>query len=339
MCKACKTECPSSVDMAKLKAEFLHLYYKGRLRPPGHHLMGAIHLVNRLGSFAAPLVNWVQSRPLVRWLMEATAGIDRRRSLPLLHRDHFRKWFAQRPAGRGRRVLLMADCFTNYNEPAIGQAAVRVLERAGFKVELAPMQCCGRALISKGFLPAARKLAESQLPLLAERVADGTPLLGLEPSCLLTLVDEWPELVPGDAARRVAEAAELADVWLAREVKAHRCELPLRPRTEKCVLHGHCHQKALGRAAGSAAALRLVPELDVNVLDTGCCGMAGSFGYEKEHFDLSARVAELSLLPALREATDATVAAPGTSCRHQIKDLAGRRALHPFEVLAEQIEG
>jgi Fe-S oxidoreductase len=192
-------------------------------------------------------------------------------------------------------------------------------------------------MISKGFLGQAKQLVQSQLPALAERVADGTPLLGLEPSCLLTLADEWPELVPGDAAKRVAAAAELADVWLAKQVKEGRCELPLWSRSEPCVLHGHCHQKALGRAAGSAAALTLVPQLKLDVLDTGCCGMAGSFGYEKEHFELSVKVAELSLLPALRDAPDAVVVAPGTSCRHQVKDLTGRHAVHPMELLAEQL--
>jgi Fe-S oxidoreductase len=160
----------------------------------------------------------------------------------------------------------------------------------------------------------------------------------LEPSCLLTLADEWPELVPGADARRVADAARLADAWLAEQVKVGRCLLHLKAGPGKVLLHGHCHQKALVGAAGTAAALRLVPGLEVNVLDTGCCGMAGSFGFEKEHFDLSVQVAELSLLPALRAAPGATIVAPGTSCRHQIKDLDGRRALHPLEVIAGQLE-
>jgi Fe-S oxidoreductase len=160
----------------------------------------------------------------------------------------------------------------------------------------------------------------------------------MEPSCLLTLADEWTELLPGPETKQIAAAAELADTWLARQVQAGSCQLALKPRPEKCVLHGHCHQKALRGAGGSAAALRLVPELDVKLLDTGCCGMAGSFGFEAEHFDLSVKIAELSLLPALRDAPEALVAAPGTSCRHQIKDLAQRQARHPLEVLAEQVE-
>jgi FAD/FMN-containing dehydrogenase/Fe-S oxidoreductase len=349
MCKACKSECPANVDMAKLKAEFLEHYYEGRLRPFGQYLMANIHRLNRLGAPVAPLVNWLQTRRSLRWLLEKTSSLDRRRSLPPLHADHLRRWFDKRPptpapppsggggAGVGGRVLLLDDCFTTFNEPEVGRAAVRVLEAAGCAVELAGLTCCGRPMISKGFLRQARDLIAAQLPGLARRVADGTPLLGLEPSCLLTLADEWPELVPGADAQRVADAARLADGWLGEQVKAGRCSLNLKELPGPVLVHGHCHQKALVGTGGTAAALRLVPGLAVNVLDTGCCGMAGSFGFEKEHYDLSVRVAELSLLPALRADPGATVVAPGTSCRHQIKDLDGRRALHPLEVIAGQL--
>jgi FAD/FMN-containing dehydrogenase/Fe-S oxidoreductase len=349
MCKACKSECPANVDMAKLKAEFLEHYYEGRMRPLGQYLMANIHLLNRLGAPAAPLVNWLQARRPVRWLLEKTAGLDRRRSLPPLHAGHLRRWFGRRPptptppppvgggVGVGGRVLLLDDCFTTFNEPDVGRAAVRVLEAAGCAVELAGLVCCGRPMISKGFVRQARDLVAAQLPALARRVADGTPLLGLEPSCLLTLADEWPELVPGDDARVVAGAARLADDWLAGQAKAGRGVLNLKEMPGPVLLHGHCHQKALVGTGGTAAALRLVPGLAVSVLDTGCCGMAGSFGFEKEHYDLSVKVAELSLLPALRADPRATVVAPGTSCRHQIKDLDGRHALHPLEVIAGQL--
>jgi FAD/FMN-containing dehydrogenase/Fe-S oxidoreductase len=345
MCKACKSECPSNVDMAKLKAEFLNCYYQDRPRPLGHRLMANIHRLNRLGAPFAGLVNRVQQNRLFRWLLEKAAGIDRRRSLPPLHSDHFRRWFTrhqkQSKAARNGavRVVLLDDCFNTYNEPEVAQAAVRVLEAAGRTVELANLVCCGRPMISKGLLPQARQLVQQQAPLLAARVGDDTPLLGLEPSCLLTLSDEWPELVPGPDTARVAKAARLADGWLAEQVQAGGVKLPLKPRAETCVIHGHCHQKALVGTRGTAAALRLVPELQVEVLETGCCGMAGSFGFEREHFDVSVAVAELDLLPALKTRPDAVVAAPGTSCRHQIKDLAERRAWHPLEVIAAQLEG
>jgi Fe-S oxidoreductase len=230
-------------------------------------------------------------------------------------------------------VLLLDDCFTTFNEPEIGKAAVRVLEHAGYSIELAGLTCCCRPMISKGFLSQARELIQKQAPSLARRIADGTPILGLEPSCLLTLADEWPELVPGPETQLIAAAAELADGWLARQAKLGHCELKLKSLPEKCLVHGHCHQKALVGIGGTKAALDLVPDLKAVTLDTGCCGMAGSFGFEKEHYDLSVAIANLSLMPELDKDPDALVVAPGTSCRHQIKDLAGRRALHPLEVL------
>jgi FAD/FMN-containing dehydrogenase/Fe-S oxidoreductase len=341
MCKACKAECPSNVDMAKLKAEFLQAYYEGRPRPVGHWLMAHIFQLNRLGAWAAPILNRLQRAPFLRRLVEATTGIDRRRSLPPLHARHFRRWFAKRRArtvqGPTCKVLLLDDCFNTYNEPQIAQAAVRVLEEAGCTVELAGLVCCGRPLISKGYLSEAQALVHQQAPRLANRLRDGTPLLGLEPSCLLTLADEWRELHPGPETDRIAEAAALADGWLAAEVKAGRCTLPLQARRERCVLHPHCHQRALVGATGSADALRLIPDLEVTVLDAGCCGMAGSFGFEKEHYDLSMQIAKLGILPALAETPEATIIAPGTSCRHQIRDLAQRRALHPLEMLAGQL--
>jgi FAD/FMN-containing dehydrogenase/Fe-S oxidoreductase len=357
MCKACKAECPSNVDLAKLKAEFLHHYYQDKRRPLGHVLMAHVYRTNRLGAPLAPLVNWLQGRRLLRWLLEKAAGIDRRRSLPPLHADHFRRWFFGRMKDEGRRmnqnsrvhpsssilhpspVVLLDDCFTTYNEPDIGRAAVRVLEAAGCRVELAGLTCCTRPLISKGFLGEARALIRAQAPALARRLAGGTPVLGLEPSCLLTLADEWPELVPGPDTQRVAAAAELADAWLARRLEAGGAALNLRPWAGQCLLHGHCHQKALRGTGGTAALLRRVPGMELTVLDAGCCGMAGSFGFEKEHYDLSAQIAGLALLPALAAAPEAAVVAPGTSCRHQIKDLAGRRALHPLELVADAMAG
>src|SRR5262249_24372793 len=196
-------------------------------------------------------------------------------------------------AGRYGRVLLLDDCFTTFNEPAIGRAAVEVLEQAGYRVELAALVCCCRPMISKGFLLQARTLVHEQAPHLSRRLAEGIPILGLEASCILTLADECPELVPGLDTKRIAAAADLADAWLARQVEAGKGDLDLKSRREKCLLHGHCLQKALRGVGGSAGLLRLVPELDVNVLDSGCCGMAGSFGYEKEHYDLSVQIANL----------------------------------------------
>lgn len=341
MCKACKSECPSNVDMAKLKAEFLHFYHQGRLRSPGEWGMAFLHRVYQVGALAAPLANWLASKPLVRWLLEKTAGIDRRRSLPKLHGDTFRQWFARhRPgpdSGRAGKVLLLDDCFTTFNEPEIGQAAVEVLEAAGYRVELAGLACCGRPMISKGFLPQARDLVHDQIPALTRRLRGCQAIVGLEPSCLLTLVDEWPDLVPSAAVRRIASASHLLDGWLASQCAAGIGRLELTASPSRCVIHGHCHQKALVGADGTRAALQMVPDLQVEVLNTGCCGMAGSFGYEKKHYDVSVAVANLELLPALEAEAEATVVAPGTSCRHQIRDLTGREAQHPIQVLADRL--
>jgi FAD/FMN-containing dehydrogenase/Fe-S oxidoreductase len=341
MCKACKSECPSNVDMAKLKAEFLQFYWEGRYRPIGNRLMADVYRFNALGAPFAGIINRLQENRLYRWVLEKLAGIDRRRSLPPLCADHFRQWFGRRPANgqpnpNGRPVLLLDDCFTTFNEPEIGKAAVRLLEAGGCKIDLAGLTCCARPLISKGYLAEARRLIKAQAPALAARITDGRPILGLEPSCLLTLADEWPELVPGLETKQIARAAHLADGWLATEGQG--AALALRPRKETCVLHGHCHQKALVGTAGSVGALRLIPDLDVRVLDTGCCGMAGSFGFECEHYDMSVKVANLELLPSLKAQPEALVAAPGTSCRHQIKDLAERRAWHPLEIVAGQLD-
>ncbi len=335
-CKACKSECPSNVDMAKLKAEFLQAYYSKRMRPLGHLLVKNVHTLSPLGAKWAGFGNWLARRPWVRRAMESMAGFDRRRSLPELHRDHLRNWFPRRQIAKpetANRVVLLDDCFTTFQEPRIGRAAVTLLERAGFKVELAGI-CCGRAMISKGFLTEARLLAREGIGKLDRFAAAGVPILGLEPSCLLTLADEWPDLVPGAAAKRVAAASELAEGWLARQVRDSALSLDLSQKGGRVLFHGHCHQKALVGVQGSVDALKLAPGLDVTVLDAGCCGMAGSFGYEKEHYDVSVAIANLALIPALKAEPTATVVATGTSCRHQIRDLTGRIARHPLELLA-----
>jgi FAD/FMN-containing dehydrogenase/Fe-S oxidoreductase len=361
-CKACKSECPSNVDVAKLKAEFLQAYYARRARPLGHLAAKHIHRLSPLASRFAGLNNWLARRKWVRGAMEGLAGIDRRRSLPEWHRDNFRRWFFGRMKAEGRRmkeerkppdasvrpssfnlhpsqhVVLLDDCFTTFQEPSIGRAAVTLLERAGYAVELAGV-CCGRAMLSKGFLTDARRLARDGIAKLDRFAAAGVPILGLEPSCILSLADEWPELVPGPAAKRVAAAAELADGWLARQVRDNGLSLDVAPRPGAAVLHPHCHQKALVGPKGTVEALKLAGGLDVTVLDAGCCGMAGMFGYEKEHYGVSVKIANLELVPAVNAHPAATVIATGTSCRHQIRDLTGRVALHPLEVLAGEVPG
>jgi Fe-S oxidoreductase len=379
MCKACKAECPSNVDLAKLKSEFLQLYHKVHARPMDHWLLSRQHHWMPAVARFAPLVNRLSSNWMARWLLDRLVGVDRRRSLPQVHSDHFRRWFAdhsrlmsagsRRTAAVNNRpnVLLLDDCFTTFQEPQIGKAAVVVLERAGIGVELtsdlvatagrddryrrAPRHrasfsagfrraapfCCGRTLISKGFLREARHLVQTQAPLLAARIDPDVVILGLEPSCLLTLVDEWPELWPSPETRRIVQAAHLAESWLAAQVSVGRCRIELLPHPGVCVFHGHCHQKALVGIDGSRAALQLIPDLRAEALDAGCCGMAGWFGYEKQHYDLSVAIARQELVPALKRFPGAVVAATGTSCRHQIRDLTGRTAYHPLELIAARL--
>jgi FAD/FMN-containing dehydrogenase/Fe-S oxidoreductase len=335
-CKACKTECPSNVDMAKLKAEYLYQKYKSRSFPTGHILLANIFRLNPIGSATAPLANWTLRQPAFKWLLEKVAGIDRRRTLPTFARDHLRRWFRARPidprAGARGRVVLLDDCFSTYNDPDVGRAAVRVLEAAGYRVELAGLRCCGRPAFSKGLLPLARDLARENVRRLAPLAAAGVPIVGCEPSCLLTLVDEYRDLRLGADADLVASASRLVDAFVAD------AGLPLRPRPGRALVHGHCQQKALVGTAGTVTALRCIPYLEVEELDSGCCGMAGSFGYERGHFEVSAALARRVLIPAAAADPGATLVAPGFSCRSQVHGLAGLDALHPVELLAAQLE-
>jgi Fe-S oxidoreductase len=340
-CKACKTECPSNVDMAKLKAEVLHQVYKGRPAPIGTMLMGHIHRLNPIGSATAPLANWTLKQPAFRWLLEVVAGIDRRRTLPAFAADNLRRWFGKHVpdprAGTRGPVLFMDDCFTTYNNPEVGRAAVRVLEAAGYRVELAGLACCGRPAISKGLLPLGRDLARENVRKLAPHARKGTPIVGCEPSCLLTLVDEYRDFRLGPDADLVARSAYLVDAFVADP--AFVPSLPLNPLAQRVLLHGHCQQKALVGTAGTVAALRRVPGLEVKELDSGCCGMAGSFGYEHGHYDLSVALANRVILPAVKADPEAQLVAPGFSCRSQVHGLAGFTPRHPIEVIAGQLDG
>jgi len=339
-CKACKTECPSNVDMAKLKAEYLHQKYKTRPVPLGSLLMAHIHQLSRLGSATAPLANATLKNPAFHWLLEKVAGIDRRRTLPTFAFDNLRRWFRRHEpdprAGTRGVVVLMDDCFTTYNNPQVGRAAVRVLEAGGYRVELAGLPCCGRPAISKGLLTLGRGLARENVARLVARARAKVPILGCEPSCLLTLVDEYRDFRLGPDADLVASATRLVDSFVAD--RSAMPDLPLKAESSRVLLHGHCQQKALVGTAGTVAALRRVEGLEVKELDSGCCGMAGSFGYELGHYEMSKALAERVLLPAARAEPEARLVAPGFSCRSQVHGLAGIDALHPIEVIAARLE-
>jgi FAD/FMN-containing dehydrogenase/Fe-S oxidoreductase len=338
-CKACKAECPANVDMAKLKYEFLSHYHAVNGLPLRNRLFGHVAALSRLGAPVAPLANWLSALGAGRWLLERLVGIDRRRPLPALARETFTAWFRRRPAPaaapRGE-VVLFHDTFVTYHQPEIGRAAVAVLEAAGYRVRLVDRRCCGRPLISKGMLRQARDHAAWNVARLQPWASRGVAIVGLEPSCLLTLRDEYVDLLRTDEARAVAAQSLLLEEFLARE-RSRGLHLAFASSPGRALLHGHCHQKAMVGTGPTLAALRWAG-LDVEEIDSGCCGMAGSFGFEREHYDVSVRLGERRLAPAVRAADlDVEVIAPGVSCRQQIAHLAGRRARHPAEVLGERL--
>ncbi len=335
-CKGCKAECPSNVDMAKLKYEFLHHYYQANGLPLRNRLFGHIAKVNAAGARMAGLVNWISGLAPSRWLLERFVGIDRRRPLPRLAAQTFTDWFSARPVPAGAprgEVVLFHDTFVTYNVPEIGRAAVSLLETAGYRVVLVDRKCCGRPLISKGLLAEAKANAAWNVDRLLPYAARGVAIVGLEPSCLLTLRDESVDLLRTDAARTVARQSFLLEEFLLRE-RAKGLELPFGKNGRSALLHSHCHQKALVGTAPTVAVLKWAG-YEVSEVDSGCCGMAGSFGFEREHYDISVVLGNRRLAPAVKAAAaDTVVVAPGMSCRQQIDHLTGRRARHPAEALS-----
>lgn len=351
-CKACKSECPSNVDIARLKAEYTAQRYRARGGAPvSAKVMGHIRALNRLGAMAPGIANWVNRTGIVKAALKRTMKIDPRRSVPRFARPLSRAFsHAERevPAKGDARpaVAIFGDCFSMYNEPEIGRAAKRVLEAFGYRVLLPRHGCCGRAMISMGLLPEAMETADATLADLREWVKSEAvrAIVFLEPSCLSAIKDDWLQLKM--QAPHVERAALATKCWLVEEFLDRAWEEhPRRPEFSRAgagvLLHGHCHQKALWGVATSANLLRRVVGERLEVLDTGCCGMAGSFGFTTDRFDLSQKIGELALFPTARRAMEdgASVAAPGTSCRHQLHDGVGMRAWHPVEVVARLLKG
>jgi FAD/FMN-containing dehydrogenase/Fe-S oxidoreductase len=347
-CKGCKRECPTGVDMAAMKIEFLHQYHRTHARSLHDRLVAHLPRYARAAARLAPLLNLRDRVPGLAALSEAVAGFAAKRTLPKWRRDYFRASeigdaVAASP-GAKREVVLFADTFNTYFEPENLRAALAVLRAGGYTVHAAQARdgralCCGRTYLATGMIEAARAEAQRVLESLGPFVARGVPVVGLEPSCILGLRDELTKLCPGSASAALARAALTFEEFLCREVEAGRWTRTFRrtPYT-RAVVHGHCHQKAFGAMPAVLTALKLVPDLSVELVATSCCGMAGSFGYRPEHQDVSRRMAEAALLPAVRGAEpDAVIVADGTSCRHQIRDGAQRDAVHVARVLAAAI--
>jgi Fe-S oxidoreductase len=346
-CKGCKRECPTGVDMAAMKIEFLHQYHRHHPRSLRDKLVAHLPRYARTAATLAPLLNLRDRVPGLAKLSEAIAGFAARRTLPKWRRDYFRgasELPAATPQSVPKEAVLFADTFNTYFEPDNLRAAVKVLTAAGYTLHTPTSSrgrpvCCGRTYLATGMIEEARATARELLETLAPFVARGVPIVGLEPSCVLGLRDELRNLVPGDQSAALATAALTFEEFVVRENAAGRWSLAFKPsRYTRALVHGHCHQKAFGVMPAVQAALNMVPGLMVELIPSSCCGMAGSFGYEAEHVDVSLRMAEAGLLPAVR-AADATTAivADGTSCRHQIHDGAQRNAMHVATLLADAV--
>lgn len=338
-CKACKAECPSSVDMAKIKTEFLAQYYAKNGVPLKARLFGHIATISRWSSgWVAPLVNWGMDLGVSKMVMEKVAGISRERKMPAFARTPFAHWFQQHtpPTVRNRRpVVLFNDTFNNYNDPHIAIAATELLEAAGFIVQLSNHGCCGRPMLSNGLVNDARQVAQQTIDRLFPLAQKGIPIVGLEPSCLLTLRDDYFALLPHDSrVKVVADQSVLLEEFVAQLADRGEWTVPFSDAQQSLLLHGHCHQKALVGTVPSKKVLSLPANYTVTEIDSGCCGMAGSFGYEAKHLQWSLAMGERRLMPAVRQADEQTlIVAAGTSCRHQIAHATGKRAYHPAEIL------
>jgi FAD/FMN-containing dehydrogenase/Fe-S oxidoreductase len=341
-CKGCKRECPTGVDMARMKIEFLQQYRRRHRLSLRDRLVAYLPRYAPTASRLGALLNLRDRVPGLALLSEKLAGFSAKRALPRWHRRPYRDP-PPAAAPAAREVVLLVDTFNRWFEPENARAAERVLTRAGYAVRQAtppgerPL-CCGRTFLAVGLVDEAKAEARRLLAALAPFVARGVTVVGLEPSCLLTLRDEFAAMLPGSETAALAKQAMLFEEFIAAESAAGRLSLPLASRSAKAVLHGHCHQKAFNTVAASVAALQLVPGLAVETFDSTCCGMAGSFGYEAEHYAMSLKIGELGVLPKMRAApADTLLVAAGTSCRHQIADAAGREALHPARVLDDAL--
>ncbi|NPE47001.1 FAD-binding protein [Sphingobacterium sp. arapr2] len=342
-CKGCKTECPSSVDVAKMKAEFLQHYYDEHGAGFRTKLIANFTDSQKLGSLVAPLYNFVVKNDFLSGLIKKTVGFAPKRSLPTVNGTTLSQWVKkQKIAPQKRRVYLFSDEFTEYNDAEIGITAYKLLTALGYEVIIPKHVQSGRTFLSKGFVKEAKKIANQNINSLKDLITDDTPLLGIEPSGIITFRDEYLSLVDENLradAHRIAKNALMIDEFLLAEIEAGRIlQEQFTSVDRKIKLHGHCYQKAFHLVGVTQQVLSFPSNYSVEVIPSGCCGMAGSFGYETEHYDVSMKVAELVLLPAVRETNTATlIAAAGTSCRHQIKDGAGRKSFHPVEILYEAL--
>jgi len=339
-CKGCKSECPSSVDMAKLKAEFLQQYYDANGAPLRSRLIAGFSTISQVASIFPSIYNFLSSTRL-----KTLAGFARDRTIPKLYHYTLKSWYIKhkKTAKKSqRKVYFFFDEFSNYNDTTIGIKAILLLEQLGFEVMMTSHIESGRTWLSKGFVRKAKHIANKNVSLLSGVVSAETPLIGIEPSAILTFRDEYPDLVDEILLEKTLELSGntyLIDEFLAKEAENENIKKDMFCKDKRLImLHGHCQQKAISALSASVTCLTLPVNYEVTVIPSGCCGMAGSFGFEEEHYKISLEIAELVLLPSVREASpDTIIAATGTSCRHQIKDGSGRNSYHTVEILYEAL--
>lgn len=348
-CKGCSSECPSNVDMAKLKAEWQHQYYKDKGVPFRTKQIANFTKSMKLASKMPWVYDFVFGNKLTGNIAKSIVGFAKKRSMPALARMPLEKWFKKQfspsDSKKHSTVYFFCDEFTNYNDAEIGKTAIFLLDKLGYEVKLPEHEESGRTYLSKGLLDEAKALAEKNVTLLAPLISEKTPLIGVEPSSLLTFRDEYPDLLRGElkaTAKALAKNCLTIEEFLAKALEAghlHKGLFTDSAGTEQLIkVHGHCHQKALSSMVPTKKILSVLPNTKVHMIPSGCCGMAGSFGYEAEHFEVSIKIGELVLFPTVREQPEEVIiAAPGTSCRHQIKDGTGRKAKHPVEVIWERM--
>jgi FAD/FMN-containing dehydrogenase/Fe-S oxidoreductase len=345
-CKGCKSECPSNVDVAKLKAEFLQQYHDVHGVPFRSRLIANFNRSQQIGSITPGLYNFLTRNSITSRIIKGISGFAPERSMPALSKESLQKWYYKNSKGKSkkekRKVYLFCDEFTNYNDTETGIKAILLLEKLGYGVVIPKHEESGRAWLSKGLLREAKKIANKNISLLKGLVNKENPLIGIEPSAILTFRDEYVDLADDEqlvAAKELSKNVFLIDEFIAAEIKQGRLDKDLFTKEARLIkLHGHCQQKALSSISHSVTMLSFPENYRVETIPSGCCGMAGSFGYEKEHYSLSMQIGELVLLPAVRLLPDdVIIAAPGTSCRHQIKDGCGKKALHPVEILYDAL--
>jgi FAD/FMN-containing dehydrogenase/Fe-S oxidoreductase len=344
-CKACKTECPTGVDMARLKAEFLSHRNVRRGVPRRARLVADVPRQLARGARLPRLANLIAQSRWARALTERRYGLDRRIPPPRWAARTFRSWWRRHRRSRGRGesphrgdVVYFVDTWTNFIVPQVGVAAVTLLEAAGFRVTCPPVNCCGRPALSQGLLLDAKCLAEENVGILTRWAGGGVPIVGTEPSCISALLDEYPQLLRSPAARGVASRTELIETLLCRVLADDSGALAFSAGEAPLLYHGHCHQKALVGTGDAVSLLERAWGSTASEINSGCCGMAGAFGHEKEHYDVARAIGEQRLFPAIRDRDDARVAVSGFSCRHQIEHHTGRRARHLVEYVAERLQ-